>query len=488
MRITIPPALSLTALLITAAFPAHAADLHSAAEALGVANIQSLSYSGSGAWFQFGQAPAPTLAWPRFDVSRYSADVDFAASAARVQLTRSQTVDPRRQRPAPVEQRVDQYVRGASAWNLAPAAAGAAAVASAQPAAVAERQAEIWATPQGFLKAALANGASSKPSKGGGATVAFTVDGKYRYVGTINAASQVEQVRTWIDNPVLGDTVVETRYSRYADFGGVQFPGSIVRTQGGHPVLQLNVDAVSVNPALAIAPPADLAPTAAVAVSVNKLAEGVFYLTGGSHHSVAIEQRDHVVVVEAPLNEERALAVIAKVKETIPGKPIRYLVNTHAHFDHSGGLRTYVDEGAIIVTQRQNQAYYKKAWAAPRTLNPDRLAQSGKAARFETFSGKHVLTDGTRRIEIHPLAGNTHNDAFGLVYLPGEKLLIEADAYTPLAANAAPPAAPNPYSVNLYQNIQKLKLEVSQIAPLHGRLVALADLRAAVGQGAATAN
>jgi hypothetical protein len=88
-------------------------------------------------------------------------------------------------------------------------------------------------------------------------------------------------------------------------------------------------------------------------------------------------------------------------------------------------------------------------------------------------------------IEIRPIVGSGHNDAFALVYLPAEKILIEADAYTPAAANAAPPAAPNPYSVNLYDNIKKLKLEVAQIAPLHGRLVTLADLRAAIGHDVA---
>ena len=98
-------------------------------------------------------------------------------------------------------------------------------------------------------------------------------------------------------------------------------------------------------------------------------------MKGGSHHSIAIDQRDHIVVVEAPQNEARSAAVIAKVKETIPNKPIRYLVNTHVHFDHSGGLRTYVDEGATIVTHALNKPYYEQAWAAPRTLNPDLLAQ-----------------------------------------------------------------------------------------------------------------
>lgn len=478
--------LGLTIALAAVAESAGGATLSAAASALNAANAKSIEYSATGRWFQFGQAPAPNLAWPPFDVSAFTASVNYDTSSARVQITRRQVVEPGRLRPAPVEQRADQYVAGASAWNVAlPAnsAAGAAPTVTPQPAAVAERVAEIWATPQGFLKAALASPAATKPLAGGGAEVSFTLNGKYRYVGTLNARNQVERVQTWIATPVLGDTLVETQYSDYKDFGGTQFPSRIVRTEGGHPVLDVTVSAAKLNAAVDIAVPQEVksAKAPAVTVTADKLAEGVYYLKGGTHHSVAIEQRDHVVVVEAPLNEERSLAVIAKIKETIPGKPIKYLVNTHAHFDHSGGLRTYVDEGATIVTHATNKAYYEQVWAAPRTLDADRLGQSKKPARFETFTDKHALTDGTRSIEIYPLAGSGHNDAFALVYLPRERVLIEADAFTPAAADAPPPASVNPYSVNLYENVQKLKLDVGQIAALHGpRVTTLDDLRAVV--------
>jgi glyoxylase-like metal-dependent hydrolase (beta-lactamase superfamily II) len=250
--------------------------------------------------------------------------------------------------------------------------------------------------------------------------------------------------------------------------------------QGDHPVLDLTVSSVTTNGAADISVPAAAnAAAPPVTVTVEKLAAGVYYLKGGTHHSVAIDQKDHIVVVEGPQNEARSAAVIAKVKETIPNKPIKYLVNSHVHFDHSGGVRTYVDEGATIVTHEANKSYYEKAWAAPHTINPDKLAQSNKTATFETFADKHVLTDGGRPIEIHQIAGGGHNDAFAMVYLPKEKILIEGDAYTPLAPNAPPPAFVNPFAVNLADNITRLKLDVKQIAALHGPQVAtMADLKA----------
>ena len=474
---------------LSAACGPRAGTLQGAAGALGATSMSSIQFSGSGRWFQFGQAPNPTLPWPQFDVSEYSAAINFDTSSARVQMVRMQTIEPGRARPAPAAQRLEQLISGGHAWNLVPAPAGqpaSAATPTAAPAAVEERAMEIWSTPQGFLKAAIAGNATEQPS-GAGSELTFTVGGKYRYAGVINVQNQVERVRTWIDNPVLGDTLVETVFSEYRDFGGVSFPARIIRIQGGHPVLDLTVTKVAAGAPVAITVPDNVRgfTPPPVRVDAEKLAPGVFYMTGGSHHSVAIDQQDHIVVIEGPQNEARSAAVIAKVRETIPNKPIRYLINSHVHFDHSGGLRTYVDEGAIIVTHALNRPFYERAWAAPHTLNPDRLEKSKKAPSFETFTDKHLLTDGKRTIEVHAVAGNGHNDAFAMVYLPAEKILVEVDAWAPLAPNAPAPAVPSPFAVNLYENIQRLKLDVRQIAPLHGRVAPLAELQAFVGAGPA---
>ena len=210
---------------------------------------------------------------------------------------------------------------------------------------------EIWTTPHGFLKAAAANNATSQRSNDG-SEITFTMAGNHKYVGRINAQNQVERVQSWINNPVLGDTLVEVAYSDYRDFNGVQFRARIVRTQGGYPVLDITVSAVTKDPAVDLPVPDQVRSYTPppVTVTAEKLADGVYYMRGGSHHSVAIDQRDHIVVVEGPQDEARSTA--------------------HVHFDHSGGVRTYVAEGATIVTHEMNKPYYEKAWAAPRTLGP----------------------------------------------------------------------------------------------------------------------
>lgn len=483
--------LSLSAALLVAGVLAGCAsapnvDLAAVERSLGGDASAQLSIDAQGRWYQFGQAPAPGQAWPAFELLSYHAELDYAAQAAQVQQTRRQIVEPGRERPTPVEQRVDQAVLGAWAWNRAVAANGQPGAVSAQPAAVAERQAELWSTPQGFVRAAREFGASL--SRDGALTrVSFKTRAGVPYEGWINAQGDVERVRTLVDSPVLGDTPLETRFENYRDFGGLRFPARLQRLQGGHPVLDLQVSQVRAGRPGALVAPVEARQTQAPVpvVQWNALSSGVHYLTGGTHHSVLIEQRDHLVLVEAPQSEERSQALLASIRERLPAKPVRYVVNTHAHFDHAGGLRALVAAGATVVTVAANKPFFEQAWAQPRTLNPDALAKSARKPVFETFQGRHVLSDGQRRIELHELAGNGHNDAFALIYLPAEKIAIQADAYTPGATATPPTGAPNPYTVNLLQTIERLGLQVEQIAPLHGpRTVTVTELRTVTGSKA----
>jgi glyoxylase-like metal-dependent hydrolase (beta-lactamase superfamily II) len=466
--------------------------LDAAASALGAAKIKSLQFTGSGSSFTVGQPHAAGGPWPMLNVNSYTATIDYDAGRMRLDIVRTVPDPvPPGVAPFPGQQRQVQVLSGNYGWNVPQPAAGAPppstppSPAPAADAVVTERKLQLWSTPHGFIKAAAANNATTRPV-GSATDVSFTVDGKYRMNGRLNAQNQVERVQTWIDNAVLGDMLIETNYSGYRDFGGVMFPSRVSQTQGGHPTLELTITGVQANPAVDITVPDSVskpaALPAAIQVSAQQVAPGVHYLTGGTHHSVAIEMRDHVVVVEGPQSEARSLAVIAKTKDLVPGKPIRFVVNTHVHFDHSGGLRPFVDEGATVVTHRSNQAFYEKAWAAPRTLNPDRLAQSKKRGRFQAVGDRGQLSDGARTIELH-LIPSRHNTGILAAYLPAEKILIEADLYSPLAATAPPPATPNPFSIELADHIRRLKLDVGQILALHGpRVTTMDDLNKAIGR------
>jgi glyoxylase-like metal-dependent hydrolase (beta-lactamase superfamily II) len=334
------------------------------------------------------------------------------------------------------------------------------------------------------MKAAMKHNATVQTQTEGGkkmTTVSFVVPGQLKVKALVNDKNLVEKVDSWSTNPVLGDMLTETTYADYKDFGGVQFPTKITQKAGGFPSLDLTVSEVKPNAPVDLQVP-DNVRQASVKVETDKVADGVWYITGGTHHSVLVEMNDHLVVIEGPQDDARATAVIAEVKKTVPTKPIKYVVNTHHHFDHAGGLGPFVAEGATIITHDVNKAFFEQSLAAPRTVQPDKLAQSGKKATVEGMQDKRVLSDGTRTMELYLIQGSTHHDGLIMAYLPKEKLLVEADAYTPGAPNASPPAQPNPFSVNLYENIERLKLTVDQLLPLHGRKVPLAELQKWIGK------
>jgi glyoxylase-like metal-dependent hydrolase (beta-lactamase superfamily II) len=219
-------------------------------------------------------------------------------------------------------------------------------------------------------------------------------------------------------------------------------------------------------------------------VKLEKAADGVWLIGGGSHNSVAIEMKDYIVLVDSPLGDGRANAAIKAVKDAVPNKPIRYVVITHHHFDHAGGLRAAAAEGATIVMPEMDKAYFQQAYATPHTLNPDSLAKSGKKAKIESYRGdKHVMTDGSRTIEIHTIKNNIHADGFMMIYLPKEKILMLADAFSPRspAPITQTSAYINPPTKNLMDNITRLKLDVETILPMHGRIAKLSELKAEAG-------
>jgi glyoxylase-like metal-dependent hydrolase (beta-lactamase superfamily II) len=320
-------------------------------------------------------------------------------------------------------------------------------------------------------------------------TLGFTVPGRLSVLAYINAQDVVVGVDSVMPNAVLGDTAVTTWYENYKDFatpaGNVKFPTRIRQEVAGSPVLDVAVSDVKLNmPLDATVPDAvrNFKENVVATKAVDTNGQGVWFLAGGSHNSVLIEMADHAVLVETPLYDGRSLAVLAKAKELLPAKPVRYVVNSHHHFDHSGGLRTAAAQGAILITSEVGKPFFEKAIANPNRLNPDALAASSAKWSVEGVSGKRVMTSGSRTIEIMEIRDSVHANGFLMVYMPTEKILIEADAYTPGAPNAATPAKINDNHLNLASNIQMQGLQVARILPLHGRMVDIAELNRAIGK------
>lgn len=451
-------------------------------KAMGADGVTSITYAGSAANGNFGQSkniagPLATTA-----ITNYTRAIDLAQPASRATGTTMPPAIPGAPPPQP----------GTFTQNITPSNAAWT------------QQLEIWITPWGFLKGAAANNATVRSQRADGKS--YTVvswmppqkspSGQpYRLNGYVNDQHMIERVETWVEHPVLGDLHVDTSYSNYQDFGGVKVPTRIVQKRAGLQTFDATITSATANPTnltqLLQPPPQPAgrggAPAgapqgapggapAAPTVQSEKLADGVYRITGG-YVALAVEFKDHIVVLEGGQSEARGLAVIAEAKRVIPNKPIRYVVNTHAHVDHSGGLAPFAAEGITIITHENNKDFLEKGLGAPRTLAGDALAKANRKPNVEGAGDKRVLADDTHTIELHHVKGLEHSDGMLIAFLPKERILFTGDFNIPAAGQAVSPAI-----ATLVQNVERLKLDfeghVLVHAPNPDRPMTKADLMA----------
>jgi glyoxylase-like metal-dependent hydrolase (beta-lactamase superfamily II) len=305
------------------------------------------------------------------------------------------------------------------------------------------------------------------------------------------------------DDPLEGDSSYMLRYGDWRKVDGVMLPFSLRYDLNGKALQEEQIKSIRHNAAagnIFVIPESvrsektDAKPIASqwilrrVAGNVSyqdmgrapeiqwvQLAPGVHKIQGSSHATILVEMRDHLVAIEGPLYEARTAPVVKSIKERFPGKPIRYAIPTHHHLDHAGGIRAFMAESAAIVVPFNAQAFYSKVARAPHTRNPDSLERSKSAVVIEAFGGgPRILSDGARQVEVHPLPTSHANDLV-VVYLPKERLLIEADHISARDGQVRP----GPRVTEFVQELDKLKLDIATIVGIHGDQASLEAAQAA---------
>jgi glyoxylase-like metal-dependent hydrolase (beta-lactamase superfamily II) len=484
-----------------------------ASKAMGADSLNAITYSGTARNGAFGQSKSIGEPMGPVNVTRiteYTRTINFAPAtdpAALVSRATGPTQPPTVPGvPAPQPGVFNQNITGAQAT-----ASWAQAL-------------NIWTTPWGFLKAAAANNASVR-TQGGQQAVSFSPANikspsgqAYTVIGHINNRNLVTKVETRVDHAVVGDLPVEFEYSDYQNMNGVQVPTRIVQRQAALQTFDAVITSATPNPGnltelltpqppagrggaapgggaapagapapggrgAAGAPPAAAPPGGTGAPPVERIGEGVFKI-GGNYTSLAIDMGDHILVVESGQNDARGTAVMAAAKQAVPNKPIRFVVNSHPHFDHAGGLGAAAAEGATILTHRNNEQVLERLLSGPRTLVGDSLSKvTNRRTNVVESIGTRDVRKGTNGKVVELLhVPNEHSDGMVVVYLPAEKALWTADI---TVVNPTPAQAGVVKSV--VEVLTRLKIDYNAWIPAHppnpDRPLTRADVMAAAGTG-----
>jgi hypothetical protein len=461
--------------------------INDAAAALGgkdrILQIKTLAIEGEADAPNLGQNLVPDGELPVWKVTDFQRKVDVANGRVRTRQTRTAQF----LFAGDTVQHLDQGVDGDVGYNLPQAG-----MPSRTPEAVArDRRIEVLHHPITLVRAALDPAAklgNLRQLNDYEQVDVTTAKGDMLTLVIDRATKTPLRISSMAYNDNLGDVLLETSFADYETVAGLKMPKHIVTKIDKYPQFDLRVmrNQVDIN-ADDLVVSADvrsmsLPPTAAISVTAEPVAKGIWWLAGsGNHRSIVFEFDDHLVLFEAPLNEARTKAVIDTARSLRPDKPLTHVIVSHHHFDHSGGLRLAVAEGLTVITYRGNVEFFKDLVARKHSIVQDALARNPKPLKIEAVDDELTLKDKSMEVRLYHVKNNPREGTNLFAYVPRDRMLVQADLYDSGWLQ-------HPWGDNLPYNLSLHHLQVDKDVPVHGTIQTYADVLKTIASKKTAAN
>jgi glyoxylase-like metal-dependent hydrolase (beta-lactamase superfamily II) len=329
-------------------------------------------------------------------------------------------------------------------------------------------------------------------------SVAFA-DGDFKFTILFDRKTKLPAaIRTFDDDPIYGDVEYDLILRDWKQVGGIKLPYTNVYEVNHTEVGHVTYGEININPSIPsetfairdegrkeakMPAPGSVPyqwvvrrlflgrfldsdtvnyPASAPGLKLVELAPNVQFASGGSHNSLIVARKNDIVVFDAPINEWQSRWTIDAAKAKYPGKPVKFLVLTHHHNDHTGGARTYVAEGATVVVAAPNKKHFETLFRAKHSVNPDELQKNPKPAKVVEFKDKMMLKDEGGDIGLYKIA-NPHADGLLIGHLANENIVWVTDLYSPLRDKERSEGF-----VAFYESLKKLGITPDRVVGGHG--------------------